>query len=220
MTTNLKLDGATIRPRYFYGWYIVGVGILVNIAGNIRLLQHAQHFSQTHHRGVERFTRSFFVDPHFRDRCRSADRAAARSVDRPPRRPRRLRSRRSHGRNRALAFQSGAKLLAVRSSPLLFSNCGRSFTGFLGHQRNDRPMVRAQARPSDGHRQLGHGPSQTQHSFGRRILVCTDRLAQHVGRLRHRRTALGHGAGVDLHTPQTGRHGASPRWRSASSKIR
>ena len=33
MTTNLKLDGATIRPRYFYGWYIVGVGILVNIAG-------------------------------------------------------------------------------------------------------------------------------------------------------------------------------------------
>jgi len=32
MTTNLKLDGATIRPRYFYGWYIVGVGILVNIA--------------------------------------------------------------------------------------------------------------------------------------------------------------------------------------------
>jgi MFS family permease len=33
MTTNLKLDGATIQPRYFYGWYIVGVGILVNIAG-------------------------------------------------------------------------------------------------------------------------------------------------------------------------------------------
>ena len=33
MTTNLKLDGATIPPRYFYGWYIVGVGILVNIAG-------------------------------------------------------------------------------------------------------------------------------------------------------------------------------------------
>jgi MFS transporter, OFA family, oxalate/formate antiporter len=33
MTTNRKLDGATIQPRYFYGWYIVGVGILVNIAG-------------------------------------------------------------------------------------------------------------------------------------------------------------------------------------------
>jgi sugar phosphate permease len=33
MTTNLKLDGVTIQPRYFYGWYIVGVGILVNIAG-------------------------------------------------------------------------------------------------------------------------------------------------------------------------------------------
>src|SRR5258708_553692 len=33
MTTNLKLDGATIQPRYFYGWDIVGVGILVNIAG-------------------------------------------------------------------------------------------------------------------------------------------------------------------------------------------
>jgi sugar phosphate permease len=33
MTTNPKLDGRTIQPRYFYGWYIVGVGILVNIAG-------------------------------------------------------------------------------------------------------------------------------------------------------------------------------------------
>ena len=33
MTTNLNLEGATIQPRYFYGWYIVGVGILVNIAG-------------------------------------------------------------------------------------------------------------------------------------------------------------------------------------------
>ncbi|MBM4296374.1 MAG: MFS transporter [Deltaproteobacteria bacterium] len=33
MTINLKPDGATTKPRFFYGWYIVGVGILVNIAG-------------------------------------------------------------------------------------------------------------------------------------------------------------------------------------------
>jgi len=26
-------NGAPIHPRFFYGWYIVGVGILVNIAG-------------------------------------------------------------------------------------------------------------------------------------------------------------------------------------------
>jgi sugar phosphate permease len=33
MTTHPKPTGAIIQPRFFYGWYIVGVGILVNIAG-------------------------------------------------------------------------------------------------------------------------------------------------------------------------------------------
>ena len=33
MTIQLNSDSATIQPRFFYGWYIVGVGILVNIAG-------------------------------------------------------------------------------------------------------------------------------------------------------------------------------------------
>ena len=33
MTTHLKSTGAPIQPRFFYGWYIVAVGILVNIAG-------------------------------------------------------------------------------------------------------------------------------------------------------------------------------------------
>jgi len=33
MTTHLKPVSATIQPRFFYGWYIVAVGILVNIAG-------------------------------------------------------------------------------------------------------------------------------------------------------------------------------------------
>jgi len=33
MTTHLKPTGATTQPHFFYGWYIVGVGILVNIAG-------------------------------------------------------------------------------------------------------------------------------------------------------------------------------------------
>jgi len=33
MTTHLKPTGAITQPRFFYGWYIVAVGILVNIAG-------------------------------------------------------------------------------------------------------------------------------------------------------------------------------------------
>jgi MFS transporter, OFA family, oxalate/formate antiporter len=33
MTAHHKTDGSAIQPRFFYGWYIVAVGILVNIAG-------------------------------------------------------------------------------------------------------------------------------------------------------------------------------------------
>jgi MFS family permease len=33
MTTHPRPTGAPIQPRFFYGWYIVAVGILVNIAG-------------------------------------------------------------------------------------------------------------------------------------------------------------------------------------------
>ena len=33
MTMHPKPTGAMTQPRFFYGWYIVGVGILVNIAG-------------------------------------------------------------------------------------------------------------------------------------------------------------------------------------------
>ena len=33
MTAHHTTDGSAIQPRFFYGWYIVAVGILVNIAG-------------------------------------------------------------------------------------------------------------------------------------------------------------------------------------------
>lgn len=33
MKTNFKPAGTNRRPRFFYGWYIVGVAVLVNIAG-------------------------------------------------------------------------------------------------------------------------------------------------------------------------------------------
>ena len=33
MTAHHKTDGSANQPRFFYGWYIVAVGILVNIAG-------------------------------------------------------------------------------------------------------------------------------------------------------------------------------------------
>jgi len=33
MTPQLQPTGTSIKPRFFYGWYIVAVGILVNIAG-------------------------------------------------------------------------------------------------------------------------------------------------------------------------------------------
>jgi hypothetical protein len=33
MTAQLNPGGTTNQPRFFYGWYIVGVAILVNIAG-------------------------------------------------------------------------------------------------------------------------------------------------------------------------------------------
>jgi len=33
MSGKAKTYCATLKPRLFYGWYIVAVGILVNIAG-------------------------------------------------------------------------------------------------------------------------------------------------------------------------------------------
>ena len=220
MTTNLKLDGATIQPRYFYGWYIVGVGILVNIAGTFA-------FSSTLSIFLKPITEELNVSRGAFSLIRTFEIGVAALIvpllgpwiDR-------------HGGRGVLVLgvlMEGTGLLLsslVQSFwQFVFVRCSLVIAGeaLLGswviNVTIAQWFVRKRGRAM-GIANLGTGLAKLGISLDCRIFICPDRLARHLGGIRHRRAAVGHSAGVDLHTPETRRHGASPRWRSAASKIR
>src|SRR5262245_5133083 len=101
-----------VRPSsLFYGWYIVGVGILVNIAGTFAFSSTLSIFLKpiTEELGVSRG--AFSLIRTFEIGVAALIGSAPRSVDRPPRRARYPRPRCAHGRHRITAFRPGANLL-------------------------------------------------------------------------------------------------------------
>src|SRR5688572_932167 len=136
MNDPVRLDPGATQSKIFYGWYIVGVGILVHIAGTFAFSSTLSIFLKpiTEELGVTRgafsLIRTFeigvaaLIVPLLGSWI---DRYGGRGIL----------ARRSHGRRGTVAFKSSAEFLAVRASPLLARDRRRSASWLLGDQCHD-----------------------------------------------------------------------------------
>ena|SRR6516164_3672104 len=144
-------------PSFFYGWYIVGVGILVNIAGTFAFSSTLSIFLKpiTEELGVSRG--SFSLIRTFEIGVAALiipllgpwiDRHGGRGVL--------VLGVLMEGTGLLLSslVQNFWQFVLVRCS---FSDRRRSAAGLPSHERDDCAVVRAQARTRHGHRQFGNG---------------------------------------------------------------
>ena len=192
MTTNLKLDGATIRPRYFYGWYIVGVGILVNIAGTFA-------FSSTLSIFLKPITEELDVSRGAFSLIRTFEIGVAALIvpllgpwiDRHGGRGVLVLGVLMEGTGLLLSslVQSFWQFVLVRCSLVI---AGEALLGSLViNVTIAQWFVRKRGRAM-GIANLGTGLAKLSIPLFAASLFVLDRLARHVGHIRYRRAALGH----------------------------
>ena len=210
-------DGA--RPSsFFYGWYIVGVGILVNIAGTFA-------FSSTLSIFLKPITEELGVSRGAFSLIRTFEIGIAALIvpllgpwiDRHGGRGVLVLGVLMEGTGLLLSglVQSFWQFVLVRCSLVI---AGEALLGSLVMNVTIAQwFVRKRGRAM-GIANLGTGVAKLSIPLCAAYSVCACRMAQHMGYFRHRRTASSRRAGAHLHAQKTRGYRTLPRWRTATPK--